>query len=379
MKYVFRPAYVSNIEYYGDKVQNASTYIDVFRPSSAFNSEGYVDNYGDNGGPLFHFYYRRDHLGNNREVWRAKSDFMGTEIPETTLQRTQYYPSGLPWESNPDDNPEVQNKKYNGKEFVEMHGLDETIFDWRSLYNTILRTPTPDPLSEARPWLSPYMWCSGNPVNRTDPSGLYDLPELTVTAPAPKNKNNYNLFFQQLNKQADRNTTQIPRITPPTPVFNLPTNTNNVVTSNKDEKKENSTLESLSAAINATGITADNVKIFTKRYAGKEIIYVTLSGTMAAANTQKALKAIKGVESTTIVLGIAVDAVKAIDNPNYLPNFVANSTVALVVAAVGSVPGFIIASGYYLTTGERPENLPNHNQAICPIDNTNLVIPNIKK
>ena len=60
-----------------------------------YNSEGYADtitatipNYK---------YYRRDHLGNNREVWVVNT--------KKTIQRTQYYPSGLPWASNTGDNP----------------------------------------------------------------------------------------------------------------------------------------------------------------------------------------------------------------------------------------------------------------------------------
>jgi len=33
---------------------------------------------------------------------------------------------------------------------------------------------TVDPLCEMKPWQSPYMYCSGNPVNRTDPTGMLD-------------------------------------------------------------------------------------------------------------------------------------------------------------------------------------------------------------
>ena len=39
------------------------------------------------------------------------------------IQRLQYYPSGLPWNTNYVANE--QPYKYGGKEFVEMHGLDE--------------------------------------------------------------------------------------------------------------------------------------------------------------------------------------------------------------------------------------------------------------
>ena len=31
-----------------------------------------------------------------------------------------------------------------------------------------------DPLAEKKPWISPYVFCSGNPVNRIDPDGMDD-------------------------------------------------------------------------------------------------------------------------------------------------------------------------------------------------------------
>ncbi|MGI6048043.1 MAG: hypothetical protein ACOYEG_08575 [Petrimonas sp.] len=36
-------------------------------------------------------YYRRDHLGNVREVWKSNT------ATSLAVQRMQYYPSGLPW------------------------------------------------------------------------------------------------------------------------------------------------------------------------------------------------------------------------------------------------------------------------------------------
>ena len=72
----------------------------------------------------------------------------GTTRPAATVQRTQYYPSGLPWQSNSGDNPGSQPYKYGGKEFVEMHGLDEYDSDARWYYPAIMRTTTPDPLAE---------------------------------------------------------------------------------------------------------------------------------------------------------------------------------------------------------------------------------------
>ena len=87
------------------------------------------------------------------------------------MQRTQYYPSGLPWKSNSGDNPGEQPYKYGGKEFVEMHGLDEYDSEARWYYPAIMRTTTMDPLAEKYYDISPYAWCANNPVRFVDPDG----------------------------------------------------------------------------------------------------------------------------------------------------------------------------------------------------------------
>ena len=94
-----------------------------------------------------------------------------------TLQRTQYYPSGLLWVSNYLDSPGTQPYKYNGKEFVEMHGYDTYDYGARGYYPAMGRFMTVDPLAEKRPWMSPYVYCSGNHVNRIDPDGRWDFPK----------------------------------------------------------------------------------------------------------------------------------------------------------------------------------------------------------
>ena len=58
----------------------------------------------------------------------------------------QYYPSGLPWAETA--GASEQPWKYNGKEFVEMHGLDEYDSKARWYYPAICRTTTMDPLAE---------------------------------------------------------------------------------------------------------------------------------------------------------------------------------------------------------------------------------------
>ena len=155
---------VYNATFYVDNKEYYSTYPGVTPTlQKIYNPEGYNTYAISLGGYFTPYYFRKDHLGNNREVWCAANN--------TTVQRTQYYPSGLPWASNTGDNPGLQEKKYNGKEFVEMHGYDEYDSQARMYYPAILRTPTLDPLSEKYSNISPYAWCAGNPVNAVDLDG----------------------------------------------------------------------------------------------------------------------------------------------------------------------------------------------------------------
>jgi hypothetical protein len=74
-------AYVDNKEYTTSPLGFTFTTL-----NRVDNPEGYISFLSPYTGYL---YYRRDHLGNNREVWQASTN--------TTVQRTNYYPSGLPW------------------------------------------------------------------------------------------------------------------------------------------------------------------------------------------------------------------------------------------------------------------------------------------
>ena len=120
------------------------------------NAERYVDDLGYN-------YYRRDHLGNNREVWRANN--------QTTVQRTQYYPSGLPWAYTDDGGASEQPYKFGGKEFIETHGYDSYDFHARGMYPAIMRFTTMDPMAEKYYLVSPYVYCANNPIKYVDPDG----------------------------------------------------------------------------------------------------------------------------------------------------------------------------------------------------------------
>jgi RHS repeat-associated protein len=166
--------YIDNFEY---QIYRFFDWDVTFEPveykylSKIHNPEGYATSATTSNGPIY-YYYRRDHLGNNREVWRASYTWGSTTHAAATVQRTQYYPSGLPWKYNSGDNPGSQPYKYNGKEFVEMHGLDEYYYIFRNYQPSTMRFTTSDPLAELTPGISPYAFCFNNPMRYIDPLGL---------------------------------------------------------------------------------------------------------------------------------------------------------------------------------------------------------------
>jgi len=349
-----------------------------------YNPEGYNENLDYS---IFN-YFRRDHLGSNREVWRAPWNYGSTNVAAITTQRTQYYPSGLPWASNSSDNSGIQNKKYNGKEFVEMHGLDEYDSEARWYYPAIGRTPTQDPLSEAKPWLSPYMWCSGNLVNRTDPTGMFDvipLPGVTVTTPDlsnNNNNNNFNFAFQQLLNNANRNIPQIPSITSPTPTFNLPTNTNanNVVTVQQSKPKDKNiseTLKKVDAMIQLLGITDGSVTVVEKAIKGVPTVVILFKDGAALANLASTLSKFKGaLGPAAFGLNGAADFFKlslgTMNGQDFTTDMVING-LSLAVPEIGVV-WFLLQN---ISAKNYPQNIPYYQNSVCPVDNTNVIVPNL--
>jgi len=153
--------YIGNFEYEYSVLQ------DRFSPqlTKIFNAEGYVENEK-------WYYFRKDHLGNNREVCTVN----GTTLQ--TVQTNNYYPSGLLWAEDTKGLKPLtyqQPYKYNGKEYIEDFGYDCFAYGFRDYYATIGRFTSPDALSEIAYSKSPYHHCSNNPINRIDPDGLTDF------------------------------------------------------------------------------------------------------------------------------------------------------------------------------------------------------------
>ena len=121
--------------------------------------EGYVT-FASNGTPTYH-YYLKDHLGNVRVVFNQTG---------TVEQRNDYYPSGALMATSTGGS--VQPYKYNGKELERTAGLDLYDYGARWMDSKIgARFTTIDPMCEKYYDISPYAYCSGNPVNRIDPDG----------------------------------------------------------------------------------------------------------------------------------------------------------------------------------------------------------------
>lgn len=120
-------------------------------------------------------FYAKDHLGNNRATYYVTPiDGSGVQVKDIN----NYYPFGMefnvkPIITNVGFNPEL-NFTYNGKELQTMHGLNMLDFGARFIDMAKPDWIGIDPLAENKPWMSPYVYCSGNPVNRIDPTGALD-------------------------------------------------------------------------------------------------------------------------------------------------------------------------------------------------------------
>ena len=88
------------------------------------------------------------------------------------VQRTDYYASGEPW-LEPEYGNSASGNRYlfGGKERMAGGALNEYDFEARNYVASFQRFTTIDPEAEKFPWLSPYAYCNGNPINFIDPTG----------------------------------------------------------------------------------------------------------------------------------------------------------------------------------------------------------------
>ena len=137
-----------------DKLQFEEGYCQA----AAYSGNTSQDNF------TFH-YYDRDHLGNIRQVINAIGSTKGTVI-----QRMEYYPFGAQFCGGSADS-NVQTRRYNGKEFDRMHGLNTYDYGARQYNPVTARWDRVDPLCEKYYDVSPYAYCGNNPINAIDIEG----------------------------------------------------------------------------------------------------------------------------------------------------------------------------------------------------------------
>lgn len=113
---------------------------------------------------LIPYYYDQDHLGNIRRVISSNGHTV------YCAQKINYYPFGAQLcDGSTDSN--VQARKFNGKEFDKMHGLNTYDYGARQYNPITARWDRVDPLAEKYYPFSPYMYCMNNPLKYVDIKG----------------------------------------------------------------------------------------------------------------------------------------------------------------------------------------------------------------
>ncbi|MDR1792121.1 MAG: RHS repeat-associated core domain-containing protein, partial [Bacteroidales bacterium] len=108
-------------------------------------------------------YYTGNHLSSTQLV---------TDGTGEAVQQVEYAPFGevvneynIDWSSG-----QVPDFKFNAKELDEENGM----YYFEARYQSPPVFISRDVMFEARPYMSPYAFCSNSPVNRVDPSGMLD-------------------------------------------------------------------------------------------------------------------------------------------------------------------------------------------------------------
>ena len=141
----------TTINYCGDIIYDGDE-------TMVLNAVGYAL-YDKSGNLSFH-YYLKDHLGDNRVVMSEGG---------TVEQVNDYYPTGALMGSSMGG--DKQRYKYNGKELDRLNGLDWYDYGARFYDAETVRWWVGDEKSNEYCSISPYVYCSNNPICIIDPDG----------------------------------------------------------------------------------------------------------------------------------------------------------------------------------------------------------------
>jgi RHS repeat-associated protein len=137
------------------------------------HTEGYAEN---NSGIFSYIYHYKDHLGNIRLSYQDKNND-GVVNTTEIMEESNYYHFGLKhsgYNNTVTSTNPGQKLKYNGKELQDELGLNLYDYGARNYDPALGRWMNIDPLAEVQPDKTPYHFCSNNPVNRIDPTGMLD-------------------------------------------------------------------------------------------------------------------------------------------------------------------------------------------------------------
>ena len=108
-------------------------------------------------------YYHTNHLGSTAFVTdnnaTISQGFLYAPFGEITTEYNATFANGI-----------IPKYTFNAKELDEETGM----YYYEARYMAPPTFISRDPMFEQKPWLSPYHYCSNNPVGRVDPSGMMD-------------------------------------------------------------------------------------------------------------------------------------------------------------------------------------------------------------
>jgi RHS repeat-associated protein len=158
LRTIHRPASSSaltdSIDYIGNLILKNG------QPSMYLFDGGYAS-FDANGAVEGWHYYIQDYMGNNRMVVNSGG---------AVEQITHYYPYGGVI-GDISTNESVQKYKFEGKELDRTFGLDNYDVHARQYFAMAPMWDRIDPLAERYYGISPYMYCLGDPINKTDLDG----------------------------------------------------------------------------------------------------------------------------------------------------------------------------------------------------------------
>jgi len=144
-------AVITTTDYCGNYIYGNGVLTKILTP------EGYV-----NMPSQTYCYFLKDHLGSNRVVLQQDG---------TIVERDNYYPSGARFGESAVNGGSVQPYRHAGMEMQSMHGLNWIDNGARMRTVNVPEFTTMDPLAEENYEISPYAYCSNNPINNYDPDG----------------------------------------------------------------------------------------------------------------------------------------------------------------------------------------------------------------